>query len=64
MAFEDYKGKTEDELKKTLMDKRKEQFNLRMQAATGQLEKPHVLRAIRREIARIKTAMSQARKAA
>jgi large subunit ribosomal protein L29 len=59
MKAEDLKGKTQDELKKTLMDARKDQFNARMQRAAGQLENTTSLRAKRRDIARIKTAMNQ-----
>lgn len=59
MKAEDLKGKTQDELKKTLMDARKDQFNARMQRAAGQLENTTSLRAKRRDIARIKTAINQ-----
>lgn len=56
---EDLKGKSADELKKMLLDKRKEQFNLRFQLSGGQLENTAQMRKIRREIARIKTTMNQ-----
>lgn len=55
MKAEDLKGKTQDELKKALLDARKDQFNARMQRAGGQLENTASLRAKRRDIARIKT---------
>lgn len=55
MKAEDLKGKTQDELKKALLDARKDQFNARMQRAGGQLENTSSLRAKRRDIARIKT---------
>ena len=55
MKAEDLKGKTKDELTKTLMDTRKEQFNARLQRAGGQLENTASMRARRRDIARIKT---------
>jgi large subunit ribosomal protein L29 len=55
MKAEDLKGKTKDELQKTLMDTRKEQFNAKMQRAAGQLENTSSMRAVRRNIARIKT---------
>jgi large subunit ribosomal protein L29 len=58
MKAEDLKGKTPDELKKALMDARKDQFNARMQRAAGQLENTTSLRAKRRDIARLKTAMN------
>ena len=47
--------KTEDELKGELEKLKKEQFNLRFQAASGQLENTSRVRAVRRDIARIKT---------
>lgn len=55
MKAEDLKSKTADELKKSLLDLRKEQFNARMQRAAGQLENTAVLRTLRRDIARVKT---------
>ena len=58
MKAEDLKGKTKDELQKALMDSRKEQFNARLQRAAGQLENTTGMRAIRRNIARIKTQMN------
>lgn len=58
MKAEDLKGKTKDELQKSLMDARKEQFNARLQRAAGQLENTAALRSQRRNIARIKTAIS------
>ncbi|HCK77019.1 MAG TPA: 50S ribosomal protein L29 [Gammaproteobacteria bacterium] len=45
------------ELKSELLELRKEQFNLRMQRSTGQLANPSRFKAVRREIARIKTRM-------
>jgi large subunit ribosomal protein L29 len=59
MKAEDLKTKTEDELKKLLLEKRKEKMNLRFQRAGGQLEKTHGMRAVRRDIARIKTFLNQ-----
>lgn len=58
MKAEDLKGKSKDELQKALMDARKEQFNSRLQRAAGQLENTAGMRAIRRNIARIKTQMN------
>ena len=55
MKAEDLKAKTQDELKKLLLDERKNQFNLRFQRSGGQLEKTHEMRKARRNIARIKT---------
>ena len=52
---EDLRQKTPDQLRDRLADLRKEQFNLRFQKATGQLEKTARIRQVRRDIARIKT---------
>ncbi len=51
----DIRAKTPDELSTMLLDLRREQFNLRFQSATGQLEATSRIRAVRRDIARIKT---------
>lgn len=59
MKAEELNTKTEDELKKLLLEKRKEQMNLRFQKANGQLEKMHQIRETRRLIARIKTFLGQ-----
>jgi large subunit ribosomal protein L29 len=53
------RAKTADELKNQLLDLKKEQFNLRFQAAGGQVENPTRARIVRREIARIKTVLGQ-----
>lgn len=58
MKAEELKGKSLDELTAMLMDLRKEQFGQRFQATTGQLEKTHEIRRIRRDIARVKTFMT------
>ncbi len=50
---------TQDELKDKLLQLKKEQFNLRFQTATGQLEKTARVREVRRDIARIKTILTQ-----
>jgi len=47
------------ELKGELLELRKEQFNLRMQRGTGQLANPSRFKVVRRQIARIKTQMSE-----
>lgn len=59
MKAEDLKTKTEDELKKTLLDLRKEQFNMRFQRTQGSLENTAQLRNVRRTIARVKTFLNQ-----
>ena len=53
--FTDLKVATDDQLATQLSELKREQFNLRFQAATGQLEKPGRVRIVRRTIARIKT---------
>lgn len=55
----DLRGKTPDELKDQLLGLKKEQFNLRFQRATQQLEKPARVREVRREIARVKTVLGE-----
>ncbi len=55
MKAEDVRSKTPDELDGLLLQLKKEQFNLRFQRATGQLENTARVRQVRRDIARIKT---------
>ncbi len=55
----DYRGKTPDELKDTLVSLKKEQFNLRFQKATGQLENTARQGQVRKDIARIQTVLRQ-----
>jgi large subunit ribosomal protein L29 len=57
MAIEDIKVMNPDQLKDQLLQLKKEQFNLRFQAATGQLEKTHRVNEVRKDIARIKTVL-------
>ena len=52
---DDIKVKTDDQLAGDLAELKREQFNLRFQSATNQLEKPSRVREVRRTIARIKT---------
>ena len=56
---DDLNVKTDDQLQTELMELKREQFNLRFQAATNQLEKPSRVKEVRRTIARIKTLQSQ-----
>ena len=58
-AIEDLKQKTDDQLQTELGELKREQFNLRFQSATNQLEKPSRVRQVRRTIARIKTIQTQ-----
>ena len=55
MANADLRAKTPDELKDQLLGLKKEQFNLRFQRATGQLENTARVRQVRRDIARLST---------
>lgn len=59
MNAAEIRDKTEDELKDRLLDLKKEQFNLRFQRASGQLEKTSRIGEVRKEIARIKTIMRE-----
>ena len=52
---DDIKVKTDDQLASDLSELKREQFNLRFQSATNQLEKPSRVRVVRRSIAQIKT---------
>jgi large subunit ribosomal protein L29 len=63
MKAEDIRAQTLDELGDRLASLKKEQFNLRFQTATGQLEKTARVREVRRDIARIKTIAAQKRAA-
>jgi large subunit ribosomal protein L29 len=63
-AAEKYKGLTPDQLEDELTKLRKERFNLRFQAASGQLENTARVRAVRRDIARVLTIARQKRGAA
>jgi large subunit ribosomal protein L29 len=55
----DLKLKTDDQLVEQLGELKREQFNLRFQAATNQLEKPARVRVVRRTIAQIKTLQTE-----
>ena len=57
--IKDLRTRTDDELAQRLADLKREQFNLRFQAATNQLEKPSRVKVVRRTIARIKTLQSE-----
>ena len=60
MKAVDVRAKTPDQLSDDLAALKKEQFNLRFQTATGQVENTARIRQIRRDIARLKTAQSHA----
>ncbi|QIK79302.1 50S ribosomal protein L29 [Sphingomonas piscis] len=57
--IDDLKAASDDQLQQQLSELKREQFNLRFQAATNQLEKPSRVREVRRTIARIKTLQTQ-----
>ena len=61
---DDLKVATDDQLQTQLTELKREQFNLRFQSATNQLEKPSRVREVRRSIARIKTLQHQRARAA
>ncbi|MCG8503439.1 MAG: 50S ribosomal protein L29 [Sphingomonadales bacterium] len=60
MKAQDLRLKTGDELDQMLVDLKKEQFNLRFQKASGQLENTARVRQVRRDIARIRTLKAEA----
>jgi large subunit ribosomal protein L29 len=57
MKIDEVRGMTPDQLADELLKLKKEQFNLRFQAATGQIEKTHRVNEVRKDIARIKTVL-------
>ena len=62
--IDDLKTRTDDQLTDQLAELKREQFNLRFQAATNQLEKPSRVREVRRTIARIRTLQTERARAA
>ena len=59
MKATELKAKSVEELNAELLGLLREQFNLRMQAATGQLAQTHLLKTVRRDIARVKTILTE-----
>ncbi|HSO81048.1 MULTISPECIES: 50S ribosomal protein L29 [unclassified Thiocapsa] len=59
MKANELRTRSPEDLQKELMNLLREQFNLRMQRGTGQLSKPSQMKAVRREIARVKTIMGE-----
>jgi len=57
--FDDLRTRSDDELTTQLAELKREQFNLRFQAATNQLEKPSRIREVRRTIAQIRTLQNE-----
>ena len=64
MKAVDLRDKTPDELRDQLSSLKKEAFNLRFQAATGQLENTARMRAVRKDVARVKTILNEKARAA
>ena len=63
MKAEDLTSKSVDELEKTLLDLKKQQFNMRFQKSQGQLSNTAQIRNVRRDVARVKTILTQKRNA-
>ena len=59
MNVAELKEKSVEELNTALLELLREQFNLRMQNSTGQLAQTHLIKNVRRDIARIKTILNQ-----
>jgi len=59
MAKTDFVSQSDDQLSENLGQLKREQFNLRFQAATNQLEKPSRVKEVRRSIAQIKTLQTE-----
>lgn len=59
MKATELREKSVDELQQSLLSLLKDQFNLRMQKATGQLSQTHLIGQVRRDIARVKTVLNQ-----
>ncbi|MEL6171146.1 MAG: 50S ribosomal protein L29 [Pseudomonadota bacterium] len=64
MSAQELRDKTPDQLREELAGLKKEQFNLRFQAATGSLENPARIKTVRRDVARVKTVLNEKAKAA
>ncbi|MGH8562981.1 MAG: 50S ribosomal protein L29 [Gammaproteobacteria bacterium] len=58
-AARELRGKSRDDLDKLLLELAREHFNLRMQKGSGQAVKPHRLRGVKRDIARVKTILNE-----
>ena len=59
METADLRKKTSEELQALLLDLNRERFNLRMQQGSGQLAKPSQMKTVRRQIARVKTILTE-----
>jgi large subunit ribosomal protein L29 len=63
MEARELRAKSSEDLRKELSELRKEHFNLRMQLGSGQSTRTHRLNGVRKDIARVKTVMSEKRRA-
>ncbi|WP_106475544.1 50S ribosomal protein L29 [Phytohalomonas tamaricis] len=59
MKAQELRDKSVGSLQEQLFELLREQFNLRMQKATGQLNQSHLLKQVRRDIARVKTVLNE-----
>jgi len=59
MKASELRQKSKDELGAMLLELSREQFNLKMQKGTGQLSKPHQVKKVRRDVARIHTILNE-----
>jgi large subunit ribosomal protein L29 len=59
MNVSDLRGMSQEDLSKELINLRREQFNLRMQRASGQLTRPHEYGRVKKDIARVKTILGE-----
>ncbi len=64
MTAAELRTQTDDQLRAKLLELKKEQFNLRFQKATGQLESTRRIREVRRDIARLLTVLNERRRKA
>ena len=62
MKADDLRTRTDAELRKELLEMRREEFNLRMQKGIGQLSRPSQVKLLRRDIARLKTVWTERNK--
>ena len=62
VKIKDLRAMSIDELENRLLECKKEQFNLRVQQSTGQLQNTAVLRSVRREVAKINTLLAERKK--
>ncbi len=64
MKAVDLRDRSQEELSEELLNLRREQFNLRMQQATGEMGRPHEYGRVKKDIARVKTVMGELKRSA